>query len=428
MRVEAYSEPSRGLYCSEILYGSERIFRITTSFGDLVSMTVWDGRTIARIKYSVLDFGSDGNIAYVDEITDVESLQRRVTAAIDYAVETLHVVPDRPADVLEMLGESRAYFEGRDYERKPELDKDARFQLMRPWYASIVQRNLRGVPAVTPERTLVQPAMVAGVEISEQLNERGFGPLMLARGSVCITYQSLGGKSDLKIEREGQEVLSLDVTEDPEFPAATAHFGGEEQEVLDEVRAMARDMLAVPLEDWPEFVWRDDLLSALKGVDDGRFYATSGPKAYWITARLMAEGDDITCSLSQNKLLKQTSVGSLDVLLHANGFEAYDQRSGSLLEVAGDDVRLTQRKIEAAKGEAFDAATFAALVGMLRDYEDEVPEELRQSLDVLVAFAVNPQIPQASPVDILEAPNWSAEHRQKVTEALKPLRKVTIGS
>jgi len=427
MRVEAYAEPDRGLYCSEILYGSERIFGIDT-FGDYIRLTMRDDRAIASIKNSVLDFGDAGNTAYVDEAADVESLQHRVIAAIGYATEALQAAPGKPEGVIEMLEESRMRFDSQDYTRMPELDRDARFQLVRPWYARIVQKNLRGIRAVKPDEALSQPAIVAGVEISEQLNERNFGSLILVKDNIIISCDSLGGRSDLKVKCEGQEVLSLNVTEDCEFPEMTARFGGEEQEVLDEVRAMARDMLAVPLEEWPEFVWRDDLLLALKGVDEGRFYARCVPERYGVNARVMAEGNELMFSLSQATFIQFDCTGSLDVLLHVNGFEAYDHRSGGLLVVDGNDVRLTQRKAEAAAGKAFDADTFAALAGMLRDYEDEVPEELRQSLDSVVAFAADPQIPQATLVDVLEPPVWSVEHRQKRMEALQQLAKSTVGN
>ncbi len=288
---------------------------------------------------------------------------------------------------------------------------------MRPWEARLYRANSRGVSAVTAENALVQPATVAGVEISEQLTERGLGSLTLAKGDLDITCRLEGGRSRLGIEQGEQKVLSLEVTDDLGYPAVTARFGGEEQEVLDEVRAMARDMLAVPPEEWPDFVWREDLLLALKGIDEGRFYAASELKMYRVTARVMAEGDSLSFSLSQITYLRTDAVGSIDILLCADGFMVYDQRSGSLLKVENDDVRLTRRKTDATAENAFDEETFIALAGMLHDHEDEVPEELRQSLDGLVEFATDPQLPKPSLVDTLAAPVWSTELRESRRKA-----------
>ncbi len=417
MRVEASTEPGRGLYCSEILYGSEKAFSINT-FGEWARLTVWDGRAVARVKDSVLDFGSAGNIAYADETADVALLQTRVINAIDSAVEALQAAPSKPADAIKKLGEARTLFESQDYARKPELDRAGRDQLMSPWDASIVHTSSKGASNDEPEEALVRSATVAGVEISKD----GCASLKLAKDDVSVTWRFMGGRSKLTVERGGYEALTMIVTEDTEYPSVTARFEGEEQEVLDEVRAMARDMLSVPLEEWPAIVWREELLSTLRGVDEGRYCARGGLNGYHVGARVMAEGNELEFSVSQTTFIRFDCTGSLDVLLDAGGIKAFDQRSGSLLVADGDSVRLTQRRTDETAGKAFDAATFAALAGMLREYKSEVPEELRQSLDVLVAFATDPQIPQPILVDTLEAPDWSAEHRQERTKALSPSR------
>jgi|GEM_PF-5510405 len=413
------------IYPKAFFLGDEEILGISASYiteeNSHLEVATWRDRFAARLKYGKFALLGDGRelVAHQEVDSDAGTVDERIAQIREllrnflFVVETVPALPEammpRLKKVAEVIGKRQVTV------GKP-LTPEEMDAFLEPW------RHIAPEPTQEERMQLAgdltwqhEPMTIAGVEIAIPTKPRD--EVMFTRNGLSVRASVRWDYPQFHVEREGTRLGTLELLNHGAYPKLTAPLPADEESLVSEVCAMARDLLGAPADAWPEGSRTESLTRLLSAIVHRQFLVQPNLLGTVLGTRSEAEGSEVEFYLSCYVLRGH----STDLLLSEDGFSLYREEPESLITSEGEKVTVTFAGDSGTTRLSPDE--LRQLRGFLKALDhvrDQLPERILPGLKRYRQFLERPEALEPAFVESLAPPQWSTKARFERALRLNP--------